>query len=214
MAFNEEKINSGEIKNEKMEVIDLPEPNLKGSVSVEEALKERRSIREYSKEALELSEISQLLWAAQGITGNGFRAAPSAGATYPLETYIAIGNANKVMPALYKYNPEKHRLELVKEGDLRKELCIAAVGQEWVEKAGAVIIFTAFFERTTQSYGERGNNYVYMEAGHAAQNVYLQATALGLGTVVIGAFIDEEIKSLMQLSLDEKPLYLMPVGKR
>ena len=196
--------------------IKLPEPRYESETSVEEALSKRRSIRDYSGENLTLNEVSQLLWAAQGITAPpwGGRTAPSAGALYPLELYVVVGDVEGIDKGVYKYSREEHELEKVKEGDIRAELAEAAGGQECVRDAAIDIVFTAVYERTTRKYGERGIRYVHMEAGHAAQNVYLQAVSLDLGTVVIGAFIDDRVKELVNAGEQEKPLYIMPVGRK
>ncbi len=208
------KMPTGTTPSDRVELI-LPEPRFCSGISIEQALLERRSIRSYADRPLTLSDISQLLWAAQGITdpATGFRTAPSAGATYPLETYLVAGNVKNVAPGVYRYEPGEHKLVKVLEGDVMAELASAAVGQSWVREAGANIVFTAVYERTTQRYGDRGERYVHMEAGHASQNVYLQATALQLGTVTIGAFYDEQVQEILLLPDNEKPLYIMPVGK-
>ncbi len=197
--------------------IKLPEPRYTSNTSVEEALSQRRSIRDYSGENLTLDEVSQLLWAAQGITApGGGRTAPSAGALYPLELYVVVGNAEDIDKGVYKFRNswEEHELEKVKDGDIRAELADAAVGQEWVRDAAIDIVFTAVYERTTMKYGKRGIRYVRIEAGHAAQNVYLQAVSLDLGTAVIGAFIDDRVKELVNAGEQEEPLYIMPVGRK
>jgi SagB-type dehydrogenase family enzyme len=197
------------------EIIKLPEPAYKSNTSVEEALLKRRSVRDYKDKPLTLAEVSQLLWAAQGITGSfGFRTAPSAGALYPLEVYIVVGNVKDLPAGIYKYRPHKHELEMVVKGDKRNELYRAALSQSSVRDAAAVIIFSAVYERTTVKYGERGIRYVYIEAGHAAQNVFLQTVSLNLGAVVIGAFYDDEMKKIMKITDREQPLYIMPVGRR
>ena len=194
----------------------LPYPRIKGDISLEEALSMRRSIREYKDIPLTLEQLSQLLWAAQGINEvrRGFRTAPSAGATYPLEVYVVIRpNGVKGLPAgIYHYNIRRHSLTVIKLGDFRKELTEAALGQTWVYEAPINIVITAIYERTTRRYGERGIRYVHMEVGHVGQNVYLQAAALELGTVVIGAFYDGEVREIIGASKDEHPLYIMPVG--
>ena len=196
------------------DTIILPEPRNSGGISVEEALLERRSIRNYKNEALTLAEISQLLWAAQGITHpGGYRTAPSAGALYPLEVYVVAGNVDGLRPGIYKYRPQGHELEKVAEGDVRGELCAAAIDQECIEDGAVVLVFAAVYERTTRKYGMRGEQYVHMEVGHAAQNVYLQAVSLGLGTVVIGAFDDGGVEKLLQMQDDERALCIMPVGR-
>ncbi|MCK4398202.1 MAG: SagB/ThcOx family dehydrogenase [Methanophagales archaeon] len=206
------------IPMQKIEVggrIKLPEPSYTGNTSVEVALSQRRSIRNYSGENLTLDEVSQLLWAAQGITAPwGGRTAPSAGGLYPLELYVVVGDVEGIDKGVYKYSREEHELEKVKEGDIRAELADAAVGQECIRDAAIDIVFTAVYERTTRKYGERGIRYVHMEAGHAAQNVYLQAVSLDLGTVVIGAFIDDRVKELVNAGEQEKTLYIMPVGRK
>lgn len=194
----------------------LPEPTLKGEMSVEEAISRRRSVREYKDAPLTLSELGQLLWAAQGITlpSKGFRAAPSAGATYPLELYVSVreGGVEGLSAGIYHYDPFTHSLTLVKAGDFSLEIYRAALSQEWVREAPVCIIIAADFSRTTSRYGARGERYVYMEAGHVGQNIYLQATALGLGTVAVGAFYDDQLKSVVGCS--EDPIYLFPVGRR
>ncbi|MBO8174203.1 MAG: SagB/ThcOx family dehydrogenase [Thermococcus sp.] len=199
------------IKYEGEEIM-LPEPKLKGDISVEEAIAKRRSIRYYKDKPLTLEQLSQLLWAAQGITEEKrkFRAAPSAGATYPFEIYVVVGNVEGLEPGIYHYDPFKHSLTLIKEGDYRKQLQAAALNQQWVGKAAIDIVLVAFYERTTKYYGERGYRYVYMEAGHIGQNIYLQATALGLGTVAVGAFYDEEVAKILET--DGDPVYIFPVG--
>ncbi|MHC1635207.1 MAG: SagB/ThcOx family dehydrogenase [Candidatus Methanospirareceae archaeon] len=195
--------------------IKLPEPRYDSETSIEEALLKRRSIRAYKEEPLTLAELSQLLWAAQGITDErGFRTAPSAGALYPLEVYVVVGEVENLPKGVYKYKPHEHELIMVAEGDRRVELCDAALSQSPVKDAPVVIVFGAVYERTTRKYGERGIRYVHMEVGHAAQNVYLQAVSLGLGTVVIGAFYDEEVKHVVNMTEEEQPLYIMPVGRK
>lgn len=197
------------------ESIKLPDPILKGDTSIEEALVERRSVREFTNEPLTLTEISQLLWAAQGITHpGGYRTAPSAGALYPLEVYLVAGNVNDLPAGVYRYDPQGHALEKISEGDKRSMLSQAALGQEAVKNGAAVIVITAVYERTTVKYGDRGIQYVHMEVGSAAENIYLQAAALDLGTVFIGAFSDEEVKEVLGLPAEEQPLCIMPVGRK
>jgi SagB-type dehydrogenase family enzyme len=190
-------------------VIDLPDPSFDGSRSVEAALVIRRSVREFLDDLLTLEEIGQLLWAAQGITGpTGKRTAPSAGALYPLEIYVATSEG------VFHYDPIRHCLLVLMDEDARPSLYEAAVRQESVLSAPAVFIISAVFERTTQKYGEeRGPGYVYMEAGHVAQNLLLQAVALNLGGVPIGAFYEERIKGFLELPDDHEPIYLVPIGR-
>lgn len=195
--------------------IKLPEPRYDSDTSVEQALLKRRSARAYKDEPQTLAEVSQLLWAAQGITDpqRGFRTAPSAGALYPLEVYVVIENVKGVEKGVYKYTPHEHGLNGVRKGSTRDELMKAALGQTSVGEGAIVVVIAAVYERTTQKYGERGIRYVHMEAGHAAQNVYLQAVSLNLGTVVIGAFEDEAVQKVLNMQEEEHPLYIMPVGR-
>lgn len=195
--------------------IKLPEPKCDGNTSVEEALFERRSVRAYKNEPLALVDVSQLLWAAQGITDlkNGFRTAPSAGALYPLEVYVVVSNVKEVAEGVYKYKPDGRELIKVKSGNVKGELAAAALGQACIKESAIVIVFSAIYERTTRKYGERGIRYVHMEAGHAAQNIYLQAVSLNLGMVVVGAFNDEDVRKVLGMPEEEHPLYIIPVGK-
>ena len=198
-----------------MEIIVLPEPIFDGSFSVEKALLKRRSIREYSDKPITIDEISQLLWAAQGITHfEGFRTAPSAGALYPLEVYVAVGNVRDLKTGIYKYNPFKHEIARIKAGDYRRELSHAALDQEWVENGSVCFVITGVYDRTTGKYGSRGIRYVDMEAGHAAQNLLLQATAMDIGCVTVGAFYDNQVRRLLGIGSEEFPLYLIPAGKK
>jgi SagB-type dehydrogenase family enzyme len=192
----------------------LPEPSYSSDVSIEEALERRRSVRGYGEEPVTLEEASQLLWAAQGVTSlRGFRTAPSAGALYPLEVYLVAGKVTDLEKGVYKYRPKGHALVKVAEDDLRSELASAALGQRSVQAGAIVLVFSAVYERTTSKYGRRGIQYTHMEVGHAAQNVYLQAQSLELGTVFIGAFKDDRVKGLLQMPDKEHPLGIMPVGK-
>jgi len=194
--------------------IALPEQSFEGEVSVERALTLRRSVRKFAPEALSLSAVSQLLWAAQGITDpKGLRTAPSAGALYPLEVYLVAGHVSGVRAGVYRYDPRRHRLLRVLDGDRRAGVAEAALDQDWVAKAPAILVIAAIYERTARKYGRRAAHYVDIEVGHAAQNVYLQATALGLGTTMVGAFRDEELSRALGLTGRTKPVGLLPVGK-
>lgn len=191
----------------------LPKPVLDSNTSVEAALNSRRSIRGYGNSPLSARQLSQVLWSAQGITDErGYRTAPSAGETYPLKLYVLVGRVSGIPPGLYRYHPDDHGLSKVLEGDLRKAVSDLAFSQSWMVDAQAILLFTAMPERTERRYGDRAARYVHMEAGHAAQNVYLQCESLGLGTVVVGAFDDKGLKILLNLVDDEVPLYLQPVG--
>ena len=197
-----------------LRIIELPGPKFDGSVPLEKTLAQRRSIRSYQSIPLTLDEIGQLLWAAQGISSpRGYRTAPSAGATYPLEIYVSAARVDALPPGVYRYRPHEHDLVAVIDGSRQNELTRAALNQGAIRKAPAVFILTAKYARTTGRYGERGIRYVHMEAGHAAQNLCLQAVARGIGAVVIGAFRDREVQAVLGLEAEETPLYVIPVGK-
>ena len=196
------------------EDITLPTPSYSSSISIETALQQRRSLREYLDIPVTLTEVSQLLWAAQGITGeHGYRTAPSAGALYPLEVYLVAGRVTGLPVGVYKYRPHAHKLVSIAGGDLRSELASDAFGQSPVKDGAIVLVLAAVYERTTAKYGGRGVQYVHMEVGHVAQNVYLQAVSLELGTVFIGAFDNDRVKNLLKMPDAERPLGIMPVGK-
>jgi SagB-type dehydrogenase family enzyme len=189
------------------QLIALPTPRLEGEMSLEEAIANRRSVRKFTEDPLSWEEISQLLWAAQGITDpRGLRAAPSAGALYPLELYASVAEG------VYHYLPRGHSLELVSEEDLRHDIWDAGLRQGALQEAPTIFVVTAVYQRTEAKYGDRAERYVRLEAGHAAQNVLLQAVGLGLGAVPIGAFYDEQLQTALSLPPDHKPLYLIPVG--
>jgi SagB-type dehydrogenase family enzyme len=194
----------------KAKEIQLPQPATKGKISLEEAISKRRSQRSFTKQELTLEEISQLLWAAQGITerrtGYSLRSAPSAGALYPMEIYALTKDA------AYHYLPERHCLEVLNENDLRNDLGNAALGQSSVRDAPLDIVICAVYGRVASKYKERGKRYADIEAGHIAQNIHLQAVALGLASVPIGAFSDEAVKGVLSLAADWVPLYIIPVG--
>jgi SagB-type dehydrogenase family enzyme len=197
-----------------LELVPLPEPDTKGKMPVEQAVRQRRSVREYAAEPPTLTQVAQLLWAAQGIThADGLRAAPSAGALYPLEVYLVAGVVEGLEPGIYRYHPHGHDLEPVLEGDRRIRLSRAALRQDCVRNAPAVLVFTAVYERTTGKYGDRGIRYVHMDLGFAAENVYLQAQALGMGTVMVGAFHDDKVRAVLGAPDEEVPIAIMPVGR-
>ncbi len=204
--------------------IALPTPCTDGMVSVEATLNNRRSVRSYRAEPLTLAEVSQLLWAAYGITKTrenappflrgGLRTAPSAGARYPLDLYLAAFNVAGLPAGVYWYDSEKHELVRTIEGDRRKEVSEAAFNQGHFETASAAIVYSAVYERTMVKYGQRGRDrYVCMDLGHSAENVYLQAYALNIGTCAIGAFTDLWLKKTVGMTRAEEPLYIMPLGK-
>lgn len=196
--------------------IKLPAPTHTGKVSVEEAIKVRRTIRSFLPKPLTLSQVSQLLWAAQGITGGRdyLRAVPSAGALDPIEMYLVVGSGgvDKLEAGIYHYLPKPHSIEMVKKGDYRSKVVEGALGQQWMEVAPIVLIITADYARTTVKYRDRGIRYVHIEVGHVGQNIFLQAEAIGLGAGIVGAFSDEEIAKVLGLPSELTPLLIMPVG--
>jgi len=191
------------------EVRALPRPETKGSMGLEEAIAARRSVREFERQPLSDRQLSQLLWATQGITSaDGLRAAPSAGALYPLELYVATASG------LYHYQPEHHALRVARTDDLRPAICRASLRQDAIREAPAVFVIAAVHARTAKKYGGApSRRYVDMEIGHAAQNLLLQAVALGLGGVPIGAFHEDRVQRVLGLPVSEAPLYLVPVGR-
>lgn len=188
--------------------IDLPPPDTSGGGTLTDALARRRSMRDFQPVPLDLQQVSQLMWAAQGVTSStGQRTAPSAGALYPLELYLATTDGT------FRYDPHSHQLEALGNDDVRRDLYRAALDQEAVRQAAAVFIVTAVYSRTEQKYGDRAERYVKLEAGHAAQNLLLQAVSLELGAVPIGAFRDDDVQDVLALPDDREPLYLIAVAK-
>jgi len=188
--------------------INLPAPKYKGTYSVEETIVCRRSIREFQEADISLEQISQLLWSAQGITDNefGFRAAPSAGALYPLTIYIM----NK--DGVFRYIPDGHKLLQISNEDKRPSLVRASLGQSFLRDAPLDIVIAANFRITEAKYGARAYRYILMEIGHVAENIHLQAVGLGLSSVAVGAFWDNVVKANLELPDNHDPLYIIPVG--
>ncbi len=208
--------NQKEKNSEKIEetMVELPDPDKAGDLSLEESISERRSIRNYQDNPLTLKEISQILWSAQGITdpASDFRAAPSAGALYPLSLYLSINNVENLDPGLYEYIVDDHELKLKLDKSVKDEIYNVALQQTSIKESSVIFIIAADYEITERKYRDRAQRYVHMEAGHAGQNIYLQTTALDLGTVAIGAFHDDGLKEI--LGIDEDPIYLFPVGNK
>ena len=208
-------LTSGSTTAQTGDIVPLPEPSVTGAASIEQLLAQRRSERDFLVSALQLAEIGQLLWAAQGITHTrGMRTAPSAGALYPLELYVVSGRIEGLEQGVYRYDPGDHQLERISDGDRLDEISRAAYSQGWIKDASTIIVFTADYNRTTVKYGDRGKPYVHIEVGHAAQNLFLQAGSLGLSAVVVGAFNERQMAELLRLPAELKPLLLMPVGRR
>ena len=198
-----------------METIELTPPDKTGDLSIEETLQNRRSVRDFSDAALTLDEIGQLAWAAQGITDetHGYKTAPSAGATYPIELYFIVAEVVDISNGVYRYNNRNHTLEQIIDQDQRDQLYRVALEQDAIIQAPVVLVITGVLERTEQRYGERALRFMHMESGHVAQNVYLQSVALTIGTVVIGAFDDSGVSEVLDLDDGEHPLYIMPLGR-
>jgi SagB-type dehydrogenase family enzyme len=195
------------------DAVSLPPPERTGGMSLDAALAARRSVREFKSTPLRLAEAAQLLWAAQGMTSrDGGRTAPSAGALYPLEIHLVAGSVEELAPGVYRYDPKRHQLAPLVAGDRRQELADAALDQDWMAEAPAMIAIAAVYSRTSRKYGERAERYVHMEVGHVVQNIYLEATALGLGTCMVGAFEDDAVRKVLDVPDNEAPLGLMPVG--
>jgi len=194
----------------------LPKPSFDGKISVEKAIKERRTVRDLKERPLPLNHLSQLLWAAQGITDpkEGKRAAPSGGGLYPLDIYVIAGEkgVEGMEMGVYHYLPEKHSVLSISKGDRRKEIASASLSQMWMAKAPVIFVITAEYKRITGKYGERGIRYALIEVGHVGQNLFLQAGALGLGAGIVGAFNDLEISKAAGLPSKHEPLLIMPVG--
>ena len=186
----------------------LPSPVPKGKMSLEETLALRRSRRRFQSRALSWEQVSQLLWAAQGITddANGFRTAPSGGGLLPLEIYFTTEKG------VYHYKPWGHEVERTSKADRRSEISLAALGQLWVREAALDIVIAALYEKSEAVYGERAKRLIDMEAGHVAQNVHLQAVALGLGSVPVGAFNRDEVQRVLEMPERHKPVYIVSVG--
>ena len=184
-----------------------PAPTTSGGMALAEALRRRRSVRDFLDTPLTQEQIAQLAWAAQGVTDpRGFRTAPSAGALYPIELYVVTAEG------VFRYLPRARAFQSLNLGDTRQALADAALHQTWVAKAPATFVVCAVHERTMKKYGERGVRYATIEVGHVCQNLSLQAVALGLGSVSIGAFQDDDVRRLIRAPSDHRPLCLVCVG--
>lgn len=196
-----------------------PEPIKSGGAGIWSVLMQRRSRRNYTSENLSLAELSQLLWASQGVTAYAgryaLRTSPSAGALYPIETYVIANRIDDLEPGAYHYNVIEHSLELIKKGEFGADVAHSALDQTMLESASVVFIWTAVVARSKWKYGERAYRYIYMDAGHIGQNAYISAEAMGLGCCTVGAFFDDEIGSIIGIdNKDEIVVYLCSIGKR
>lgn len=207
-------LSNAEVSVAEQPPIELPQPMLGQPGSLDTVLRKRRSVRAFKPEPLPLSAIGRLLWAAQGITSDqGRRTAPSAGALYPLQLHLVAGKVDGLSTGSYRYDPWRHALYPAIAGDLRTAIAAAALDQDWIARAAAIVVVTAFEARTTRKYGRRGIRYVHMEVGHASQNLLLQATGLGLAATVVGAFDDDDLNGLLGLADGERPLAILVVGR-
>jgi len=201
---------------EKERVIRLSEPAYDGKISVERAIKERRTIRDFQPKPLTLDQLSQLLWSAQGITDerNGFRAAPSGGALYPLDVYAVVGEGAVagLVSGVYHYHPLSHSIQVIRKGDRRKEVASASLWQMWMVRAPVIFVITSEYDRITGKYGNRGMRYAQIEVGHVGQNIFLQSGALGLAAGIVGAFRDGAVAKAIGAPKAHEPLIIMPVG--
>ena len=194
----------------------LPSPQTAGMVSVEQAIKQRRTVRSFQSKALEPGQLSQLLWAAQGITADrgSYRAAPSAGALYPMDVYAVVGEAGilGIEAGVYHYEPRRHRLAVASGGDVRHLMARAALSQRWMARAPVSLVITAEYRRINTKYGKRGPRYAMIEAGHIGQNIFLQSETLGLKAGIVGAFDDKSLNRVLNIPLSHEPLLVMPIG--
>jgi SagB-type dehydrogenase family enzyme len=212
---NSDEKASAELAPNSSEIIQLPEPRYDSEISLEESLLNRRSTRSYSDEPVTLQEVSQLLWAAQGITdASGLRTAPSAVALYPLNIYIVVGNVPEIVRGVYIYVPEDHSIKRLLNGDIRGALADAAMGQASVRQGAVSFVVTVDYGKMTAQFADKGERFGTLEAGHAAQNLCLQSTALGLGLVTAGAIYDDQVANVLDLPDNFTPLYVIPVGRK
>lgn len=196
-----------------LETITLPPACRKGKRSLEECLSMRRTVREFSEAPLSVAEAGQLMWAAQGITSpEKQRTAPSAARLYPLDVYVVAGNME--FPAgIYRYLPERHQLLPLQDGDKRPALCKAAPQREFLPDVPMVVVITGTRKRTAQKFPDDAMRFMCLEAGHVMQNILLEATALGLICVPMGAFSAEEARKALKPAAGEDPLYMTAIGK-
>jgi SagB-type dehydrogenase family enzyme len=201
--------------------VQLPKPSYKGTMSVETAMQGKKSARSFSKTPLNLQQVSQILWAAYGrlptdaISGATIKVTPSAGGLYPLDIFLVSGQGTvqDLPEGIYMYKPLTHTLLHVASGDNRKLLAYASLSQMWIAEAPVIVVIAATFGRSTVKYRQRGIQYVFMEAGNANQNMYLQAVAMGLRIGTVGAFNDPQVAGVLKLPDSIKPLLVVPVGK-
>lgn len=227
--YHRDRMSGGRLRRENMpdayktypnaETISLPEPNRSGGNFIWDILSRRRSVRDYIDRPISTKDLSQLLWAVQGVTAYAgqyaFRSAPSAGALYPIETYVLVNRVSDVEEGVYHYDVRQHRLEVVRKGSFGADITQAALGQGMLQEAAVVFIWTALVARSKWKYRERAYRYIYMDTGHIGQNAYLAAEALGLGCCTVGAFLDDEVNSVIGIDgEDEISVYMCCVAKK
>ena len=199
-----------------VKTVKLPAPRLTGDMSLEACIQKRRCVRDYQDKALTLAQLGQLFWAASGVTGRNsrFRAAPSAGALHPLDFYAVVGKGSVegLAAGIWHYEPAEHAITLGAEGDQREALAKAALGQRQITHAEVVIVETVEYRRTTKKYGPRGQHYALMDAGFAAENLFLEVQALGLAMCVVGAFRDEPVQDVLKCPREHLPLLFLTIG--
>jgi SagB-type dehydrogenase family enzyme len=205
-------VNEITLNNKKL--IRLPEPELKGNITVEEAILRRRCIRRFRDKELNITQLSKLLWAGYGITDkeNYLKAAPSAGALYPCDLFSVAGKIKNIKSGVYHYYPKEHALLKILDGDRRAFLATAALGQNFISQAPLSIVITAEYPRINIKYGQRGIRYAHMEVGHIGENIFLQAISMGLGAVLVGAFYDVKVQEVLNFPKTYQPLYIIPIG--
>lgn len=197
--------------------IELPKQNNIKTETLNHAILNRRSIRDFSKKPLSKEQLSYLIWASTGLQrkerGFEYRTAPSAGALYPIETYVVINNVKNIAQGVYHYNIESNHLEEIKKGDYRSAIAEAALNQPMCYHAAAVFIWTAIFNRSKCKYGQRAYRYIYLDAGHIAENLALSATSINLGTCQVAALYDDEVNQIIDIDgITESTIYLSVVG--
>jgi SagB-type dehydrogenase family enzyme len=197
------------------EAIKLPPPATKGGMPLAEALKTRRTVRHFASRPLDLAQVSQLLWEADGLSDpRGLRTSPSAGATYPLDLYLVVRErgVKDLPPGVYRYEVHDHALTLLPPGDFHASVARACLNQAWMTEAPVLVVITGEYRRCTARYGQRGIRYTHMEAGNVSQNLFLAAEALGLGAGIVGAFEDQALAQALKLAPAHEPLLVMPLG--
>jgi SagB-type dehydrogenase family enzyme len=202
-----------------MDIIKLPEPKDKKVVYLDELLNKRYSIRTFKQKPISIDDLSYILWCSYGFKKDGGRVVPSAGALYPLDIYIIAGSIEGernmgIIPGIYHYLPDKHQIELIKKGDIRKDVANASLSQMWMASAPCMIAITCEYKRITSKYRDRGIRYAHMEAGNVSQNIFLATFNTGLGCGIVGAFNDDLVKTVMGINRMREPLLIMPIGYR